>query len=59
MHPSFLKVIGKAGLHHSEIEQLENDIRKAGTLVSARVYQTFLLRKTERSGLIVSDDNTE
>lgn len=40
-HPSFLKMVEEAGLRRNDVEQLENDIRKAGTLVARRVYQTF------------------
>lgn len=45
MHPAFLRVVEETGLRHSEIEQLENDIRKAGTLVAVRVYQTFFAKE--------------
>lgn len=45
MHPAFLKVVSEAGLGRNEIEQLENDIRKAGTLVAVRVYQTFFTKE--------------
>jgi len=40
-HPAFLRSVEEAGLRRDETEQLENDIRKAGTLVARRVYQTF------------------
>jgi len=40
-HPVFLKIVEEAGLRRNDVEQLENDIRKAGTPVARRVYQTF------------------
>jgi len=47
-HLAFLKVIEEAGLSRDEVEQLENDIRKAGTLVARRVYQTFFTNENRR-----------
>jgi len=47
-HPAFLGIIEEAGLSSGEIEQLENDIRKAGTLVARRVYQTFFTNENRR-----------
>ena len=41
MHPAFLGILEMADLSRGEIEQLESDLRKAGTLVARRVYQTF------------------
>jgi len=40
-HPAFLRTVERAGLHRNNVEQLENDVRRAGTLVARRVYQTF------------------
>jgi len=40
-HPAFLRTVKETGLRRNDVEQLENDISKAGTLVARRVYQTF------------------
>jgi len=48
-HPSFLKIVEEAGLRRNDVEQLENDIRKAGTLVAKRVYQTFYAQENRDS----------
>jgi len=47
-HPAFLRSVEGAGLRRDEIEQLESDIRKAGTLVARRVYQTFFTDENRR-----------
>jgi len=44
-HPAFLTIVEGAGLSRYDVEQLENDIRKAGMLVSRRVYQTFYIQE--------------
>jgi transaldolase len=49
-HPAFLKVVAEIGLRN-EIEQLENDLQNAGTLIARRVYQTFFT-ETNRKKLI-------
>ena len=40
-HETFLELASEAGLDKSQVEQLEVDLRKAGTLVAKRVYSTF------------------
>jgi hypothetical protein len=40
-HEAFLTTISEGGLNRVEIEQLEADLKKAGTLVSRRVYWAF------------------
>jgi transaldolase len=40
-HQAFLTTISEGGLNRVEIEQLEADLKKAGTLVSRRVYWAF------------------
>jgi len=47
-HPAFLRSVEEAGLRRDEIEQLESDIRKAGTLIARRVYQTFFTDENRR-----------
>jgi len=39
--PTLLGVVEEAGLRRNYVEQSENDVRRAGTLVARRVYQTF------------------
>jgi hypothetical protein len=40
-HEAFLTTISDGGVDRAEIEQLETDLKKAGTLVSRRVYWAF------------------
>lgn len=40
-HAAFLEAASEAGLNRSHVEQLEADLRKAGTLVARRVYSIF------------------
>ena len=40
-HESFLSAAAEGGMNRAEIEQLEADLKKAGTLVSRRVYWAF------------------
>jgi hypothetical protein len=40
-HESFLSAVAEGGMSRAEIEQLEADLKKAGTLVSRRVYWVF------------------
>ena len=40
-HEGFLETASAAGLTHEQVEQLEMDLRKAGTLVARRVYSLF------------------
>jgi len=44
-HAGFLDVTSEGGLSRAEVEQLEADLRKAGTLVTRRVYTTFYEKK--------------
>jgi hypothetical protein len=40
-HKAFLAAVAEGGMSRAEIEQLEADLKKAGTLVSRRVYWVF------------------
>ena len=40
-HEAFLTTVSEGGVDRAEIEQLEADLKKAGTLVSRRVYWAF------------------
>jgi hypothetical protein len=40
-HEAFLEVASHAGLSKEQVEELEMDLRKAGTLVARKVYQLF------------------
>ena len=40
-HEAFLEVATYAGLSREQVEELEMDLRKAGTLVARKVYQLF------------------
>jgi hypothetical protein len=40
-HDTFIEVASEAGLDKSQVEELEIDLRKAGTLVAKRVYSIF------------------
>jgi hypothetical protein len=40
-HEAFLAAVAEGGMSRAEIEQLEADLKKAGTLVSRRVYWVF------------------
>jgi len=40
-HAAFLEAASEAGLNRSDVEQLEADLRKAGTLAARRVYSIF------------------
>ena len=42
---AFLDAVTKGGVSRSEIEQLEADLKKAGTLVAKRVYRVFYEKK--------------
>ncbi len=44
-HDAFLEVAAEAGLDRAEVEQLEADLKKAGTLVAKRVYSVFYEKK--------------
>jgi hypothetical protein len=44
-HPAFLEASSDAGLGRAEVEQLEDDLKKAGTVVARRVYWAFYERK--------------
>lgn len=44
-HDAFLEAASDGGLSRAEIEQLEADLKKAGTLVARRVYWVFYERK--------------
>ena len=47
-HAAFLEAAYEAGLNRSHIEQLEADLRKAGTLVARRVYSIFYEKENHR-----------
>jgi len=47
-HPALLRIVEEAGLSTSEVEQLEKDVRRAGTLVARRVYQTFYIEENKK-----------
>ena len=40
-HKAVIEVVEAAGMDTKEVEQLEQDLRKAGTLVARRVYRVF------------------
>ena len=40
-HEDFLEVVLQAGLRQDQVQQLEMDLRRAGTLVARRVYSLF------------------
>ena len=40
-HAAFLEAASQADLTHEQVQQLENDLRRAGTLVARRVYLLF------------------
>jgi hypothetical protein len=44
-HNAFLEAVSEAGPSRAEVEQLEMDLRKAGTLVARRVYSIFYENK--------------
>ena len=44
-HQAFLEAASEGGLSRAEVEQLEDDLKKAGTLVARRVYWVFYERK--------------
>jgi len=44
-HEAFLEAASEGGLSRAEVEQLEDDLKKAGTLVARRVYWVFYERK--------------
>jgi hypothetical protein len=44
-HEAFLSAADEGGMSRAEIEQLEADLKKAGTLVSRRVYRVFYEKK--------------
>jgi hypothetical protein len=44
-HDAFLEAVSEAGLRQAQVEQLEADLRKAGTLVANRVYSTFYMKE--------------
>jgi len=44
-HRAFLEAASEGGLSRAEVEQLEEDLKKAGTLVARRVYWVFHERK--------------
>jgi len=45
VHEAFMTVATEGGMSRAEIEQLEADLKKAGTLVAKRVYWVFYDRK--------------
>jgi hypothetical protein len=45
VHEPFLATVAEGGVSRVEIEQLEADLKKAGTLVTRRVYWVFYERK--------------
>jgi hypothetical protein len=44
-HQAFLEAASEGGLSRAEVEQLEEDLKKAGTLVARRVYWVFYERE--------------
>jgi hypothetical protein len=44
-HDAFLNVVSQAEFSRAQIEQLEADLKRAGTLVAKRVYSVFYARK--------------
>ena len=48
-HAAFLEAASPAGLTHEHVQQLENDLRKAGTLVARRVYSLFYEKSNHES----------
>jgi hypothetical protein len=47
-HEAFLEAVSAAGLNGQQVQQLEMDLRKAGTLVAKRVYSTFYAEENLR-----------
>jgi hypothetical protein len=47
-HEAFREAPFAAGLNEQQVQQLEMDLRKAGTLVAKRVYSTFYDRENRR-----------
>ena len=48
-HKAFLAAVAEGGMSRAEIEQLEADLKKAGTLVSRRVYWVFYEKRNHGS----------
>jgi hypothetical protein len=44
-HSTFVEAASEAGLNQPQVEQLEADLKKAGTLVAKRVYSIFYEKK--------------
>jgi hypothetical protein len=51
-HEAFLGVAADAGLNKEQVEELEMDLRKAGTLVARKIYQLFYERSNHEKWLI-------
>jgi transaldolase len=51
-HETFLGVATDAGLNKEQVEELEMDLRKAGTLVARKIYQLFYERSNHEKWLI-------
>ena len=51
-HEAFLEVATHAGMNKQQVEELEMDLRKAGTLVARKVYQLFYERSNHEKWLI-------
>jgi hypothetical protein len=51
-HEAFVDVATHAGLNRQQVEGLEMDLRKAGTLVARKVYQLFYERSNHEKWLI-------
>jgi hypothetical protein len=47
-HEAFREAASAGGLNEQQVEQLEMDLRKAGTLVAKRVYSTFYDKENRR-----------
>ncbi len=47
-HDTFLEAVSDGGLSRLDVEQLEVDLRRAGTLVSRRVYSVFYERQNHK-----------
>lgn len=51
MQDAFLEAASNGGLDRTEVEQLETDLRKAGTLVTRRVYRLFYEKRNHSKWL--------
>ncbi len=51
-HEAFLEVATQAGLDRGQVEELEMDLRKAGTLVARKVYQLFYEKRNHEKWLV-------